>query len=181
MRIYHYDPNGYFVTEGVAQEDPCSPGRYLIPAKATTKKPPTKSHVFDGRAWVPPKDVPEISIQTVREQAITRVLQHAEQARLALLTPGDGKAYVYQAKLAEANAYVAATNPQDSDYPILAAEANALDITIANLAATVCQRAAEIAVGLARIEATAQATKAQITAARSVATIKKILTRKQGD
>ncbi|MEM7046999.1 MAG: hypothetical protein AAF442_05040 [Pseudomonadota bacterium] len=116
-----------------------------------------------------------VDVQTIRVQAITGVLYAAEKARLSLITPGDGKAYVYQAKLAEANAYQQDDDPQDNDYPILAAEAAALDITVASLAATVHQRATEITAQLARIEATTQAAKKKIESARTTKAIKKII------
>ncbi|MEM7046379.1 MAG: hypothetical protein AAF442_01840 [Pseudomonadota bacterium] len=128
-----------------------------------------------NKQWLPVDEIKATSLHLIEEQA--------EQARLALLTPGDGKAYVYQAKLGEAKAYAQDNDPQDGDYPVLAAEAAALDITVASLAATVHQRATEITAQLARIEATTQAAKKRIKNAITTEAIKKIintLSRDQG-
>lgn len=46
----------------------------------------------------------------------------AEAERLKYITPGNGQAMTYQQKVAEAQAFKAASNPQPSDYPILSSE-----------------------------------------------------------
>ncbi|QIO64768.1 hypothetical protein [Rhizobium leguminosarum] len=56
----------------------------------------------------------------------------AEAQRLKYITPGAGQAMTYQAKAAEAKAFLASEDPQQSDYPMLSAE---VGITAGNLAA----------------------------------------------
>lgn len=55
MKIYNYDKNGIYTGESVADESPLEAGIYLIPANATTIKPPTTADnevaVFDGQLW----------------------------------------------------------------------------------------------------------------------------------
>lgn len=48
--------------------------------------------------------------------------QSAESERLKYITPGTGQAMTYQQKVAEAQAFKAATDPQASDYPVLSSE-----------------------------------------------------------
>jgi len=59
MIVYHYDPDTrvYTNTSSEADEDPMEPGRFLIPANATTEVPPfvgdpKKKHaVYRDGAW----------------------------------------------------------------------------------------------------------------------------------
>lgn len=56
MKIYNYDPITYsFTGESVADESPLEPGVFLIPAHATTKKPPSISYpkhaVWRNEKW----------------------------------------------------------------------------------------------------------------------------------
>lgn len=46
----------------------------------------------------------------------------AEDERLKYITPGNGQVMTYQQKVAEAQAFKAASNPQPSDYPMLSSE-----------------------------------------------------------
>jgi hypothetical protein len=57
MKVYHYDEKtGELLGDGDARPDPMEPGRWLIPAFATTVAPPEaqegKMRCFDGSAWV---------------------------------------------------------------------------------------------------------------------------------
>jgi hypothetical protein len=71
MKTYNYAPDtGIFHSEGLADESPLEPGVFLIPANATTIKPPKvalpKVAVFKDGKWnvetlppPPPKPEPE--------------------------------------------------------------------------------------------------------------------------
>lgn len=57
MKVYHHDETtGELLGEGEARPDPMEPGRWLIPAFATTVTPPEaqpgQMRCFDGIAWV---------------------------------------------------------------------------------------------------------------------------------
>lgn len=64
MRIFHFDENGAFIGEGVADADPMQPGAWLIPAQATNVEPPEhiegKMRRFIAGGWeyheIPPKE-----------------------------------------------------------------------------------------------------------------------------
>lgn len=56
MKIYNYHPEHfYYLGSSDADESPLEPGEYLIPANATTKKPPEpqidKIHIFVNDEW----------------------------------------------------------------------------------------------------------------------------------
>lgn len=56
MKIWHYHPtSGELIAEGQADESPLEPGTYLVPAHATTVKPPEprtgEARVWNGNEW----------------------------------------------------------------------------------------------------------------------------------
>ena len=61
----------------------------------------------------------------------------AEVERLKYITPGTGQAMTYQQKVAEAQGYIAATNPKLTDYPLLASEVGITAPTLSEVAETV--------------------------------------------
>lgn len=60
MKIYNYDDEGIYIGESTANPSPLEQGKYLIPAKATTVKPPASGDnevaVFKDDQWVIEKD-----------------------------------------------------------------------------------------------------------------------------
>ena len=74
-------------------------------------------------------------------------------------TSSASRAARYIRKEAEARAFVAAEEPDDADFPMLAAEAAARDVTVAALAADVIAAAdayAQLAAGIEALRATAR-------------------------
>ena len=94
MKIYNYAPDtGIFHAEGLADESPLEPGVFLIPAHATTLKPPKatlpKVAVFKDGKWSietlpPPPPEPE------PEPAPPAPLTPAEKLAQSGLTVADG-------------------------------------------------------------------------------------------
>lgn len=92
----------------------------------------------------------------------------AETERLKYITPGSGQAMAYLQKAMEATAYLAATDPDPADYPLLVAEVGITGDTIADVAAIVDgQYQAWRAIGAA-IEQTRLGAKADVDAAATV-------------
>ena len=89
MKIYNYHPEtNLFICESIADESPLEPGIFLIPAYATTIKPPElqegKTLHFENNEWVfkdIPEEVPE-PVKPITEQDLNIVTMR--QARLAL-------------------------------------------------------------------------------------------------
>ncbi|MCX2699269.1 hypothetical protein [Ochrobactrum chromiisoli] len=62
------------------------------------------------------------SLADIKRQLAKQVDTAAENERLKYITPGNGQAMTYQQKVAEAQAFKAATSPQAADYPLLSSE-----------------------------------------------------------
>ena len=63
MKIYHYDPEtGEYIKEGMADNNPRNPGKPLVPAFATTVKPPPEENgynrFFQNGEWCLVEDPP---------------------------------------------------------------------------------------------------------------------------
>ncbi|MDM7852679.1 hypothetical protein [Pseudochrobactrum kiredjianiae] len=78
-----------------------------------------------------------IPLEVVKLTLKMQIDQSAETERLKYITPGTGQAMTYQQKVAEAQAYKSATNPNPEDYPILASEVGITAPTLAEVADTV--------------------------------------------
>lgn len=65
---------------------------------------------------------PAATLEQIKSTLKAGVDVVAEAERLKYITPGNGQAMTYQQKVAEAQAYKAASNPKAADYPILSSE-----------------------------------------------------------
>ena len=81
---------------------------------------------------------PEPELLSVIKVALRQHIDaQAEVERLKYITPGTGQAMTYQQKVAEAQAFKAASNPEPKDYPILASEVDITAPTLSEVADTV--------------------------------------------
>ncbi|MCV9907186.1 hypothetical protein OIV19_06075 [Brucella sp. HL-2] len=76
----------------------------------------------------------ELALSALRQTLKGEVDKAAELERLKYITPGAGQAMTYQQKIAEAQAFKAATNPQPLDYPILSSEVGITADTLVEVA-----------------------------------------------
>ncbi|MGX5719943.1 hypothetical protein [Shinella zoogloeoides] len=103
--------------------------------------------------------------------AKARIDEAAELARLKYITPGSGQAMTYAEKATQARECLAATDPLEADYPLLAAEVEITASTLAGVAAVVvAAHSAWIGIGAA-IEGTRLQAKAAVDAAEDAATV----------
>lgn len=121
------------------------------------------------RIWNASTDEPDLS--SVKAATKIRIDEAAELARLKYITPGAGQAMTYAEKAAQARQCLAATDPQETDYPLLAAE---IGITAPSLmdVATVVAAAHSAWIGIgAAIEGIRLQAKASIDAAEDAAAV----------
>lgn len=85
----------------------------------------------------PPSAPPAPSLAALKISLKAQIDAAAEVERLKYITPGSGQAMAYLQKAMEATAYLAATDPDPADYPLLAAEVGITGDTIADVAAVV--------------------------------------------
>lgn len=112
--------------------------------------------------------VVEMNLEPVRDAMRAQVDAEAEAFRLRFITPGAGQAITYLRKEQEAAAYLA---DPGATVPILAAEAAAIGMTVADLAQEVADASAQwLAIGTA-IEARRRAAKKAIADATTIAEI----------
>ncbi|MBB3608682.1 hypothetical protein [Rhizobium sp. BK602] len=105
------------------------------------------------------------TLAQLKDRLRSLVDAEAEAERLKYITPGVGQSMTYQQKAAEASRYLAATDPDAADYPLLSAEVGITAEDIAGVAAIVDAAFRQWqAIGSA-IEAVRLGAKAQITAA----------------
>lgn len=76
----------------------------------------------------------DLALSRLKLDLKLRVDATAEDERLKYITPGNGQAMTYQQKVAEAQAFKAASNPRASDYPILSSEVGITAETLAEVA-----------------------------------------------
>jgi len=77
---------------------------------------------------------PSLTLDAIKAALKTSIDQAAEAERLKYITPGDGQVMTYQQKVAEAQAFKDATDPQPADYPLLMSEVGITASTLADMA-----------------------------------------------
>lgn len=112
-----------------------------------------------------PLTADELAVQKADLKA--RIDAVAETERLKYITPGAGQAMTYQQKAAEAAACLVDTNPDPTDYPLLAAEIGITGASLAEVAQTVYDAHQAWRVIGAQIEAARLGGKAAIDAAET--------------
>ena len=131
--------------------------------------------VRDAGEPLPPGALPEPPLSRLKADACLKIDIAAEAARMQFITPGEGQAWTYQRKEREAEAFIAASNPDAADYPVLAACIPGDGSDLATVAQTVLTaRDAWLQVGAA-IEGIRRAAKTQVEAAVDAAAIQTIL------
>lgn len=104
--------------------------------------------------FVPPTnpETPEQALPRLKEEKIAAVNKAAGASRAKYMTVIPGQEATYLMKEAEAKAWVAATSPVATDYPILNAEATACNMTMADTVTLVLTTAAQFRALAAHIE-----------------------------
>jgi hypothetical protein len=110
-----------------------------------------------------PPTLPEVKISL---KAIVDAIAEAERSKY--ITSGSGQAMTYMQKSNEASAFLAATNPVPSDYPLISAEIGITAPTLAEVAAIVNSAYVQWQQIGAAIEAVRLGTKVRIEAATAV-------------
>lgn len=119
---------------------------------------------YDGEVFKPPIE-PQEDLEEIKRSLAAVVDNAAETERLKYITPGAGQALTYQQKSEEAKRYLAATDPDPADYPLLSAEMGITAADLAGVARIVNAAFAQWQIIGAAIEKTRLATKAAIDAA----------------
>lgn len=88
---------------------------------------------YDGENFIPPEHAAPL-LSELKSQLKMMVDASAEVERLKYITPGAGQAMTYQQKVEEARAFKAVSNPQASDYLILASEVGITAETLSEVA-----------------------------------------------
>jgi len=108
---------------------------------------------------------PEPTLEELKVQLRSALDTAAEFERLKYITPGAGQAMTYQAKAAEAKAFVASEDPQPSDFPMLSAEVGITADSLAEVAQIVVAAYAQWQMIGAEIESARLGGKAAIASA----------------
>lgn len=106
-----------------------------IPQGYTQAPPPGRHYIWDGTAWQP-----DMTAIRAEAEAAIDAQADAQLAPFISLTPG--RAMTYQAKQAQAEAFLAATDPDPADYPLIAGEVG--------ITAETAQGVAEVVLAMSR-------------------------------
>lgn len=90
MRVYNYNEEGFFISEGIAQENPLRKGNFLFPANSTDIKPLKEKEgfniFFNGKKWTykkKPKTIEELEAEAqAKAEAEAEAEAKAEEARI---------------------------------------------------------------------------------------------------
>lgn len=82
------------------------------------------------------------SLETIKANAVKTIDEKAEDLCSAWITVGDTQSIRYTRKLAQAEAYLKDSDPNETKYPLIFAEVGVTASTANAVATTICQRAA---------------------------------------
>lgn len=122
--------DGTYRLAAILPADPVPEGKQIVSTSLEmVEGQPQYVHVLE--------DVPPVDLAVLKISLKSQIDADAEAERLKYITPGAGQAMAYLQKAMEATAYLAATDPDPADYPLLAAEVGITGDTIADVAAVV--------------------------------------------
>lgn len=118
MKIYNYDKfTGFYINESLADPNPLEPGNWLVPAYATTIKPPPfqegKNIRFDNNNWV----YEDIPIQPLVEEPEPPILTYADYRRMEYPPFTEYLDGVVKGDQTQINKYIADCLSVKSKYP----------------------------------------------------------------
>ncbi|MCD2176432.1 hypothetical protein [Rhizobium sp. C1] len=108
--------------------------------------------VYDGRAFSSPPTIEPTQgeLRQIKQALIEEINAAAEAERKRYITAGEGQAMTYTEKLAQARAFLAATEPNAADYPMIANEVGITASTASGVASAVIDAyTAWVAIGAA--------------------------------